>query len=203
MLSRRMFLASTAALAVTHALPTMPAAAPAVVDIAVKSDMLAFAVGTPGEYDWQHIVAKTAEDAFKIWHQEHGSYDDEDDDEAEQIVFDPECVMRIPEWDGLKTTTPADWLRVNMGYCCDRCGYETSSDQGAIIAGDKVVCEECTTFADRLINDEDDAYDELLNLVADQGEEAAKNILIRKKDWDDVPADLWARAVVEGSHADS
>jgi len=192
MLSRRAFLFSASATALAAAMPaSLSVAAPvaAGVDLSTKPDLLAFAVGTPGEFDWQAIHARTAEDAFREWAFSRWG-DDEDAPE-----FDPEFVMRVEKWDTLESIRPADWLAVDLGHCCERCGYETHHDAGARIVAGEVVCEECLTLADRVAIDPDDVVEDLANRIADEGEADVRDWLERQKA--SVPDDLWQRAVRE------
>lgn len=187
MLSRRAFLIGTSALVVAPALPAI-SAAPAVTATA-RAITPMWAVGTPGEFDWQAIRASTPEKAFKIWVEDH-AWDAED-----EVEFDPEYVTRVQAWDELKTVRPADWLDADMGHCCTRCGYETHRDSGARAVGEEVVCEDCFTFADLMSEGDDNAIDELANKIADEGEDEARENLISSGNWQHVPDDLWQAAV--------
>ncbi|HEV7251455.1 MAG TPA: hypothetical protein VGN93_31140 [Shinella sp.] len=187
MLSRRAFLIGTSALVVAPALPAI-SAAPAVTATARALKPM-WAVGTPGEFDWQAIQAPSAEEAFKIWAQET-AWDDE-----EEIEFDPECVTRVESWDHLKKVNPADWIDADMGHCCERCGYETHRDAGARVVAGQAVCESCFTFADLMAEGGENAIDELANKIADEGEEEAREGLISSGNWVHVPDELWLAAV--------
>ncbi|MER9710204.1 hypothetical protein NKJ13_08035 [Mesorhizobium sp. M0174] len=191
--SRRTVLVGAVAAAAAAMLPTVGAEeAPRFIgiDLGAQPDVLGFAVGTPGEYDWISVTAKSAEEAWAQWcdHQGYGL--------AEERVFCADYVTRVPQWDGKDPDSirPADWLKANLGHCCERCGYETHPESGArIIAGD-VVCEECMTFADRLVDDPDDAVDELANRIADDGADEVREQLIADGDWP-LAVELWPRAL--------
>lgn len=190
MISRRTFLATASAAAIAPVLPVIaPPAVTIGVDLASGPDYLAFAVGTPGEFDWQPIFARSAEEAFKIYRQEHG-YDDEGDPRP----FCADYVERIPAWDGKPAIKPADWLNAGMGHCCDRCGYETFADDGACAIGDEAVCEQCLTFAERCVVDTDRVVDDLADRICDEGAEAVEADLRKRNNWDAVEGMVWQRA---------
>jgi hypothetical protein len=198
-LSRRAFLVGASAAVAASIAPVLPAhvatvtvAAPA----AVAEPLLAFAVGTPGDYDWQHIIAKSAEEAWRIWMEERGEF--ENVIEGEPLpAFDPEMVTRVEAWDGKGGTTSADWFAVGLGHVCDRCGYETSPEEGGRAVGDDAVCEGCLTWADRLAADEhDDIVDEIANRLFDEPAEDVRDWLNRERLLpmvDDLG--LWAKAL--------
>lgn len=187
MLSRRAFLIGTSALVVAPALPAISAAPAGTATARALTPM--WAVGTPGEFDWQAIRAPNAEKAFQIWAQETAWNDEE------EIEFDPEYVTRVEQWDDLNTVRPVDWLDADMGHCCTRCGYETHPDSGARAVGEEVVCEDCFTFADLMAKGGEDAIDELANKIADEGEDEARENLISSGNWQHVSDDLWQSAV--------
>ncbi|MCW5711327.1 hypothetical protein [Shinella sp.] len=187
MLSRRAFVIGTSALVVAPALPTI-SAAPAVTATA-RAITPMWAVGTPGEFDWQAIRAATPEEAWRAWLSETGWPDDD-------RPFEKSGVQRIPQWDDLETVRPTDWIDADMGHCCSRCGYETHRDAGGRSVGDEVVCEDCFSFADLMAEGGGDAIDELANKIADEGEDEAREGLISSGNWEHVPPDLWQAAVV-------
>lgn len=193
-MNRRGFLLSASAAAISAAMPLQSLAAPLAAVAAPKAPLLAFVVGTPGEYDWQTIWARSAEGAFKAWAGEQ----DEDDDE---IVFDEEYVQRVPAWDALKDSeiTPAHWFAANMGHICDRCGTETHPDFGGLAVGSTVVCEECATFADQVIGDPERAVELLADRIFDDGENVVRDWLIENGDWAAVEPVLWAKALAEAA----
>lgn len=196
MLSRRTFLVSASAAAVGAALPPamiQPAAAAAV---SAPSPLLAFAVGTPGEYDWHSIFARSAEDAFKAWAWDRGVCE-----EGEDPPFDPEYVQRVPIWDDLPESeiTPALWFAADMGHMCERCNYETHPDMGGRVVSDEVVCEECLEFGDYLLVDREQALDGLIDYILNEGEDGAKTLLIDRGFWPKVPTELWAEAIAEAA----
>ncbi len=187
MLSRRAFLIGTSALVVAPALPAIAAPAPVVTAARAVSPM--WAVGTPGEFDWQAIRAATPEKAFKIWMRE------QDWDADDEMEFDPSFVTRVERWDNLKKVRPADWIEADMGHCCERCSHETHRDAGARVVAGEVVCECCYTFADLMSDGGEAAIDELANKIADEGEDEAREGLISSGDWEHVPDDLWQAAL--------
>lgn len=142
-LTRRSLFCGVAASALVAGMPAIPAISAVV---AQPVPLKAFIVGTPGEYDWQHYIARTAEEAFAYWREERA----DEDEEAEKWVFDPDSVQRVEEWDGRSYSSikPADWFRAGLGHICDRCGYETHPDFGGVIICEEVVCADCLTSAD-------------------------------------------------------
>lgn len=190
MISRRGFLLGVSSAAVAAALPTavLPSAPVMIgVDMAAGPDLVAFAVGTPGEYDWISVFARSAEEAWTEWCDQHWY-------EPDERRFDPDFVMRVEGWDHLSTITSADWLRVGLGHVCDRCGYETHPDIGARVVVGDVVCEECLTLADRASIDPDDVVEDLANRIADEGAGSVRDDLEVRGAWPAV-AHLWSRAL--------
>lgn len=187
-MNRREFLAATAAIVATPVLPALPAAAASAAG-ADASGLMAFTVGTPGEFDWQWIVARSPQEAFREWLAER-CLDDEDAPE-----FDPEYVTRVPDWDGRTNVTAGDWLRAGLGHCCSRCGYETDADQGARAVGPDAVCEDCLTLADIAATDPAQAAEDLADRIADEGAETVEASLRAKGQWQAVEGDIWAKAL--------
>lgn len=189
-ISRRSLLVSAAAVAGTMFLPPAAFVAPLTVgvDMAAKSDLMAFAVGTPGEYDWISVFARTPEEAWREWAEYQGLDD-------ESAAFDPDYVTRVEKWDGLRGVNAADWIRAGLGHHCDRCSGETSLDHGCRVICEGVVCEECLTLEDLLIVDLDEAVERLADDIADDGAEAVQARLEQTGVWTSVPPDIWDRAV--------
>ena len=95
---------------------------------------LAFAVGTPGDFNWDAIYAPTAGEAINKWLIDH-PHNDAGVPEAE----------RKPEWDGKRVTSGnEEWFRSGMGSLCKKCGYETWPETGGehLIDG-QVIYEDC------------------------------------------------------------
>jgi hypothetical protein len=149
-LSRREVLIGAAAVAAAANIPALPTmAAPAEI-------MPAWVVGSEGEFNWQHIVARTEREARRFFAQEVGDYEEDCDHAAYQdycgcceaiAQYDAE---RKPMWDGkgYNEITPGDWLRSGTGHVCSRCSYETFPQEGGHGVGDEAVCEECMELAD-------------------------------------------------------
>lgn len=190
-ITRRALLTSAAAVAASTVLPpiaAMPAPAAIGVDMAASSDLVAFAVGTPGEFDWISVFARTPEEAWQEWVHQHWFED-------EEAAFNPEFVNRVAAWDGLSVVKPADWFRAGFGHVCDRCGYETHEEEGARAIGDEAVCEQCLTFGDRMRCDDDVAMDDLVDRIIDDGVHETRVWLENKGWWDVVGDERWAKAV--------
>ena len=149
-ISRRDVLVGTAAIVAVANLPTIPMQATPV------EVLPAWVVGSEGEFNWQHIIARTEREAKKFFAQECGDYEDDCDhadytegcDCCEAIAaYDAE---RKPMWDGVPydSITPGDWLRSGTGHVCSRCSYETFPQEGGHGVGKEAVCEECMELAD-------------------------------------------------------
>ena len=149
-LSRREVLVGSIAVAAVTSLPTVPVvAAPAEV-------IPAWVVGSEGEFNWQHIIARTEREAKRFFAQEQGDYEDDCDhadytegcDCCEAIAaYDAD---RKPTWDGREygEISPGDWMRSGTGHVCSRCSYETFPQEGGHGIGKEAVCEECMELAD-------------------------------------------------------
>lgn len=161
MLTRRFVLAAiatTAGAAALKAAPAVPAAAP-VAAAPVKPPLLAWTVGTPGEFNWEIVHAATEQEAIKEWLYSNGDevecgYPEDEDapapDPHRECVcgecYGPEVwATRQPAFDERRDVTPADWIRQGIGHVCCRCGEETSPEVGAMAIGDEAVCEDCVT----------------------------------------------------------
>jgi hypothetical protein len=144
MINRRDVLIGVAAVAAAAKLPTAGA-------VAKPAEVIpAWAVGTPGEFNWQHIVARTAEKAERVFRAENCDFECEEDTlcgECEGCTMEV-VAERKPVWDGLENPTSADWLRAGSGTYCSRCSYETFPEENGHPVGDEAVCEECMTLAD-------------------------------------------------------
>jgi hypothetical protein len=147
-LSRRELLIGAVAVAAVANIPALQAlAAPA-------EALPAWVVGTPGEFDWQHVTGRTAEDAIRNFVCEQVGGD------GCEEGGEPDCdcewcytiggleAERKPMWDGKRDVTPGDWLRSGTGHVCSRCGYETFREEGGHGVGDEAVCAECMELAD-------------------------------------------------------
>ena len=143
MMDRREFLASAGAAAILPVAPSIGVPVTVGVDLSSKPSVTMWAVGTWGEYDWQPVAAESEDDAIRTV----ASWDGMICPETGKLekAYD---ATRCEAWDNLKHhPTPADWLRAGMGHICDRCGYETASDDGEPI-GDIAVCHSCMTVDD-------------------------------------------------------
>lgn len=185
-ISRRQLLVGTTSLAAAAVLA--PGGALSAAQEAVKPRLIYFAVGTPGEDGWQAIKAATPEEAFAEWASEY-LYDEE------EITYDPECVMRVPEWDDLETVEPADWFRAGFGHYCTRCDYETDWECGGRIVGREVVCEDCLTTSDRAICEPDRLAEDLADKIAHDGADEVREWLEECGHWEAIQGDVWDRAI--------
>jgi hypothetical protein len=148
-MNRRELLIGTAAVAIAANIPA------AIATPSVPAEVMpAWVVGTPGEFDWQHMTGRTAEDAIRNYVCETIGGDGCEDS------GEPDCdcewcdkirsveAERKQMWDGKRDVTPGDWLRSGTGHICSRCGYETFGEEGGHGVGDEAVCAECMTLSD-------------------------------------------------------
>ena len=143
-ISRRQFLTTASAIAIAAALP-LPSAVAAPLPAPSATPM--WAVGSPGEFNWQPIAADTIEEAIRIFAEDH-DYLEEDGSFTAELDG-----QRCKSWDGIGKPGPADWLREGLGTYCSRCDYETFLDSGGRVVGAEAVCEDCMTIADWRIVD--------------------------------------------------
>lgn len=148
-LSRRDLLIGAATVAAVTGIPILSAGAPPEV-------IPAWVVGTEGEFDWQHVVARTKREAIRIFASDTGNDDFEEECDHDEYQDGCDCcealgpfdAERKPMWDGKQDVTPGDWLRSGTGHICSRCSYETFREVGGHGVGDEAVCAECMTLAD-------------------------------------------------------
>lgn len=151
-LNRRELLSFSAATMVAAIVSAGPTAA--VTSVSAPTDLKAWAVGTPGDFDWQHIVAETEDQARRYFAAEVCG----GDEFCEEGAQDCDCEFcasywsceaeRKPMWDGIETPSAGDWLRGGMGTYCSRCGHETFPQEEGRAIGDEAVCESCMTLTD-------------------------------------------------------
>lgn len=153
-----------------------------------------WAAGTPGDYNWQALVADSAEEAFSRWCVEHGY------DRGRVPVLTSDHVMRVPAWDGIAVSDlkPADWIEAGLGHFCQRCDCETSHDCGGVVNGE-VVCHDCMTYVDKLDYDEETGYEQLVELIADKGVDGAIKVISYDDDFAAIDPAVWAKAVAEAA----
>ncbi len=160
-------------------------------DIAAGPDLMAYAVGTPGEFDWQPIFARSPQEALRTYLFEHRGYDAA---EVAEFGFDPDYVSRVETWDRLSNIRGADWYDAGLGYCCERCGCESHAESGGRVVAGEVVCESCLTLDDRATIDPDDVIEDLANRIADDGIDDVRDWLVTRGHWAAVEA-LWPQAI--------
>ena len=193
-INRRRFLQVAAGAAASAAMPANASSPMVAVDLAGETDMTTIWVtGTPGEFNWRAFDAPSAEEAFRLWQQETGNVD---------LEFSDDCARRLPALDGKHpdAIAPADWIENDMGHCCERCGYETSADAGAIVVAGEVVGEECATIADNLaVADDERAVEILVDIILDhEGDAGAAQVALSAAGaWDAVRPVHWLKAVSE------
>lgn len=152
-MNRRQFICSAAAAAGVAAIP----AAAIVTQPPVQPILPAWVVGTGGENDGRIIRALTQTDAIKLaLEEETGTTECSCAEVAEKWGKGPcDYCWKLGQWevwraeglDGITHPTGADWVNAGFGYPCERCDYDTHSDNGWVVNGE-VVCEDCMTLAD-------------------------------------------------------
>jgi hypothetical protein len=172
MTTRREFLAGGAAVLASAAVP-MSAVATAFSSAPASAPLMAFVVGTPGEFDGAYVRARDAAEALKIWGEQQGHYAGSDECELCLVPEDHDApcrcspkdfVTRAKEWDDFEgEPTSGDWLDAGFGSLCHRCNYETMAGDGYNIDG-HAVCTDCMTLADWKTEDPDH-YEELLDEI--------------------------------------
>jgi hypothetical protein len=158
-LSRREAIKLAAGGLVAAVAPLPALAATIKAPIAASAVLPAWAVGTPGEWDWRVIEAATELEARFAWLDDGGPGSDceqggkagerEDCDCDSCSEFRGLDTDRKEHWDG-KGVIAGDgmWFESGLGAYCSRCNEEAfSHDGGAVVAGE-VVCGECMTLAD-------------------------------------------------------
>lgn len=177
MTTRRDVLRGAAAVASVAVLPPMPMVSTAVAAAPTAEPLLAFMVGTPGEFDGAFVRARNIKEAFEIWGEEQGHMAGSDECEN---CYDPQkpdapcsCdpayyALRMEQWDNLKgEPSGGDWLDAGLGYICDRCNYETFSGDGYNVNGD-AICTDCMTLADWKVVDPEHYAEEVDQLLTDE-----------------------------------
>lgn len=157
-LTRREILKRAGAVAAVTALPSV---VPVISAAPSAPPMLAWVVGTPGEFNWQFVRAPSEHEAKLEWLSEDSCEmvcEEVDSADLEKLPEDCDCEFcsryhdigadRTPTFDGHPTLSPADWLNAGIGHLCCRCGYETCRDGGGRAVGNDAVCEDCLTLAD-------------------------------------------------------
>lgn len=180
-LTRRTMLAGTAAAAATAVVPAIPAPAlaPAVPPPAPAPLLPVWQVGTPGEFDWQLIRAKSKRDALLEYMEDRGRLCESCPRETgtDQVC---ECcpdieALRSPALDADEHLDVESEWKASWGAICDRCGTEEYEGEWAPVDGARV-CRHCMTLAELQVHYPDDAadlLDELLTAEYGPGREDA------------------------------
>jgi len=183
MTTRRELLKGSAAVAAISVIPPIPVSAVQSAQVAAEP-LVAFMVGTPGEHDGAHIMARNLKEAFQIWGEERGTMCgtdeceqcfDRGDEPNRPCTCDPTYyAKRFPKWDNLgHEATPADWLKAGLGYICDRCSNEEGFGDGYVIDGE-AVCVDCMTLADWKTQDPEYYAEQIEELLTEEYGEAVE-----------------------------
>jgi hypothetical protein len=206
MLSRRMFLASSSAIAAAHLLPTLPASADQAATAAKPATKI-WVGGHDGEFDWQPFNANTREEAIR---QLFNSWEGvPPGDITEDILAEHGlCLQRAETMDGLQVDEIKghNWIDAGLGCCCDRCGSECFAPDGARSINGEAICEECLTIADLLDSDEYDrrvAEERLTEWLMDHDcdEVSVREQMSSNFDPDLIPVDIWQKCLAEARSA--
>lgn len=154
-INRREAFTLAAAAAVSAAIPSIPFAAPAAAGAAAPL-LPVWAVGEPGEFNWDMVRALTEDEAKAIWAEDRCGVCECECEDKQNPSGDCEfcCevraaeAQRYPQLDAKAEITPADWLRVGMGHICSRCSYETFREEGGHPVGNEAVCQDCMKLED-------------------------------------------------------
>ena len=139
-IDRRQLLVGAGAVAILPAVPAL-AVAPA-----PPPFLPAFAVGTPGDYNWRVFFARTAEHARELWYEEFG---EEMAAAGEASAYNLR-VDDVPHLAGISTTegehfpSVSDCFQMGWDLNCDRCFCDVSAGEYREL-GDKCVCDDCLT----------------------------------------------------------
>ncbi|MGZ2484345.1 hypothetical protein ACVITL_002868 [Rhizobium pisi] len=217
MISRRKFLASSAALAIAPALPTITAAAPVASVEAVKPATTIWVGGHHGEFDWHPFNAPTWRDAVKQMLEYHGYGNDEeiadtmtltDEELRKELKYAGMDAERAHKMDGLRPDEIRGhhWIRTGLGSTCDRCGSECYDGDGGRAIGTEVVCEDCLTLTDLLHGDKWDierAEEQIIEVMvdADCDEGEAFEVLSRGNDMSVITPTIWVKCLAEARAA--
>jgi hypothetical protein len=180
--SRREFMTLAGAAVAAPLLPAAPAVGAPVAVTEIAAPLMAYVVGTPGEYDAQAIWATSPRAAYEEWAHDHKgilcadgaceiceNYDSPDGPLKHACSCDHnEYVTRVKVWDELDhEPTPGEWIDVGIGHICQRCDWETSADDAYNISGE-AVCYECMTLADWKIASPERYQEELEELLDEE-----------------------------------
>ena len=163
-ITRRGALTVGAGAIVAAALPAVPAAEAIKIiglDVGASPSVttIAWAVGTPGEFNFHAVFASSEEEAIDAWLGERGYPTECELGGKAGLIDDCDCEAcylrgsvepaRMPEWDGKTEVKSGDWIAVGWGAHCARCREECyGEDGGARVVEGLAVCEECMTIDD-------------------------------------------------------
>jgi hypothetical protein len=210
MISRRVFLASTAALAIAPALPSVASTVPAT-SIAKPATTM-WVGGHWGEFDWKPFYGTTKRDVIRQLLHHHGHGTDEEieltmtmsDEELDRELSGIELsIDRAPVMDGLlpEEIKGHHWIRAGFGYSCARCDGEAYAEDGGRVVGEEVVCVECTTVSDLIKSgnryDIDLAEERIVEIMMDHDcdEGQAFEVMARDNDMSTVTPALWVKCL--------
>lgn len=213
MLNRRMFLASSSAVAVAYLAPAFPVSTAPVTAVVAKPDTTIWIAGHFGDFDWHVFEGKNKIDVLREALNYHGHGNAEEIEEI--LTLDEEALKkeldymhfgldRAARMDGLlpEEIKPYHWIKSGYGACCDRCSSECYDGDGGRAFGTEAVCEECTTIIDLLGSDDDDkelAEEQLTEwfLNHDCDEASVRKQMARNFDPDLVPTEIWQKCLAE------
>lgn len=153
-----------------------------------------WAVGTPGDVSWRPVSAASPQEAFAQF------CDGEGVDPSERPMFSEDFVRRMSETDGMapEIISKPGLIDECTGGRCERCDGEVSGDTCHLISGD-VVCTECLTYAESLSEYPERGFEELVNLVVNEGEHDALDFIVQHDDFELIGEETWARVVAEAA----
>lgn len=197
-INRRAFLAG--AMASTAAIALPGTAGPALPETLVGEPvsfhmprLKAYAVGTPGKYDWQVVRAFNEDQAKEFF------LADLDLEPFEAAEYDVDY-KRVEAWDSKPTVTTGDWINEGFGSFCDRCSCEAHPENGALNVEGLCICEDCVTVADRAPIDPKGVAEDLANRIADEGADDVRESLQLAGYWPAIEGEIWTMALTEASN---
>lgn len=152
-IDRRQLLVGAGAVAILPVVPALAVAPPPL------SFLPAFAVGTPGEYNWRVFFAQTADRARELWYADYG---EElplpgEPDTYDLHVTDVPHLGNVSTAEDIHQPSVSDCIAMGWDNNCDRCHCDVSCDGDNYrdIGGD-CVCQECMTPQEIDAEDHDD-----------------------------------------------
>nr|WP_250807320.1 hypothetical protein [Neorhizobium tomejilense] len=141
--------------------------------IASSPPTSAFAIGATGGPATSHFSAGMPRETFARW--------------CDRMGFPNSARPLYDEVGGDPAVGP------DLKPCCARCGENADVEHLRAI-GDDLVCLECLTYGESVIDDEERGMRELSDFISVEGEAEARDFITLHEDFDVIGEDRWARA---------